>query len=150
LDIEVPMTKPQRKWINDRTRELLIEGSAGSGKTKFACYKVIFYALNYPDASIYVYRKTLPSLKRTAWKEIRDILYDIVLERDPVTDKPVKRLWDLCEENKTEGTILFPNGSIIYFGALDELSKVRSINADAIYIEQAEELLDTAFYQELM
>lgn len=150
MDIDVPMTRPQREWINDRTRELLIEGSAGSGKTKFACYKVIFYALNHEDASIYVYRKTLPSLKRTAWKEIRDILYEIVLEKDPQTGKPVKRLWDLCDENKTEGTIKFPTDSIIYFGALDELSKVRSINADAIYIEQAEELLDTAFYQELM
>ena len=143
MNIDVEMTVPQRKWINDKTRELLVEGSAGSGKTIFACYKVIFYALQYPKASIYVYRKTLPSLKRTAWKEIRNILYSIKVSSD-------KKLYDLCHENKSEGTITFPNDSVIYFGALDELSKVRSINADVVYIEQAEELLDTAFYTELM
>ena len=137
MNIDVEMTAPQRKWINNRTREFLVEGSAGSGKTLFACYKVIFYALQYPRASIYVYRKTLPSLKRTAWTEIRNILQNM-------------GIYDEKMENKSEGKITFPNGSIIYFGALDELSKVRSINADVVYIEQAEELLDTAFYTELM
>lgn len=136
--VDVEMTPTQRRWIHDRTRELLIEGSAGSGKTIFACYKVIFYALENPNASIYIYRRTLPSLKRTSWKEIRNILYDL--------DIPY-------EENKSEGVITLgehPNESKLYFGALDELSKVRSINADMIYIEQAEELTSPEFYVELM
>ena len=133
--VNVEMTPTQQRWINDRTRELLIEGSAGSGKTIFACYKVIFYALENNGASIYVYRKTLPSLKRTSWKEIRNLLSSM--------DIPY-------EENKSEGVISFTNGSKIYFGALDELSKVRSINADMIYIEQAEELNSPEFYIELM
>lgn len=148
MNIDVEMTKPQRKWINDTTRELLVEGSAGSGKTIFACYKVIFYALQYKKASIYVYRKTLPSLKRTAWKEVRNILQSIKVGE--YNNGKSKYLYDLCHENKSEGTITFPNDSVIYFGALDELSKVRSINADVIYLEQAEELLDTEFYTELM
>ena len=134
--VNVEMTPTQQRWINDKTRELLVEGSAGSGKTKFACFKVIFYALENENASIYIYRKTLPSLKRTSWKEIRNILYDLGID---------------YEENKSEGTITFKDtDSVMYFGALDELSKVRSINADVIYIEQAEELTDTEFYQELM
>ena len=148
MDINVEMTKAQREWIGDTTRELLVEGSAGSGKTIFACYKVIFFALQYHHASIYVYRKTLPSLKRTAWEEVRSILQSIVV--GTLENGKNKYLYDLCHENKSEGKIEFPNGSVIYFGALDELSKVRSINADIVYIEQAEELLDTAFYTELM
>lgn len=135
MKVEVEMTPTQEKWINNRTRELLVEGSAGSGKTIFACYKVVFYALQHDDASIYIYRKTLPSLKRTAWKEIRDILYSMKIP---------------YHENKSEGVIEFANNSRLFFGALDELSKVRSINADMIYIEQAEELLNTDFYNELM
>lgn len=149
IDLDIPMTEPQRKWINEPAREFLIEGSAGSGKTKFACYKVVFYCLQHHHASWYVYRKTLPSLKRTAWKEVRNILYDIAVEKDAFGNIK-KSLYDLCHENKSEGTITFPNGSIIYFGALDEIGKVRSINADGVYIEQAEELHDTAFYTELM
>lgn len=148
VDIDIPMTSAQREWINDTTRELLIEGSAGSGKTRFACTKVILYGLQNKDASIYVYRRTLPSLKRTAWKDIRDILQGIQIGEDDGGNP--RYLWEFCHENKSDGTIELPNHSIIYFGALDELSKVRSINADVIYIEQAEELLDTAFYQELM
>ena len=77
----------------------------------------------------------MPSLKRTSWKEIRNILYDLEIP---------------YEENKSEGVISFSNGSKMYFGALDELSKVRSINADVIYIEQAEELNSPEFYIELM
>lgn len=41
MQIDVEMTATQREWIGDQTRELLIEGSAGSGKTLFACYKAI-------------------------------------------------------------------------------------------------------------
>ena len=103
--------------------------------TLFACYKVIFYALTYPKASVYVYRKTLPSLKRTSWKEIRTCLDNMSVP---------------YEENKSEGKITFNNGSQIFFGALDESSKVRSINADLIYIEQAEEVTNDEFYIELM
>jgi len=133
---KVEMTPTQKRWINDNTRELLIEGSAGSGKTIFACFKSIKYGLEYENASIYIYRKTLPSLKRTSLKEIVQILdkYHIPYE-----------------QNKSEGKIeLTQTHSTMYFGALDSISKVRSINADLIYIEQCEELADTEFYTELM
>ena len=103
--------------------------------TIFACYKTIFYALNHPNARIYVYRVTLPSLKKTAWLEIRNLLYKLGVP---------------FEEKRAEGRIEFTNNSVINFGALDELSKVRSINADMIYIEQCEELTNEAFYVELM
>lgn len=133
---KIEMTNAQMKYINDTTRELLVEGSAGSGKTIFACFKVIFYALQNRDARIYVYRLTLPSLKKTAWLEIKNILLKYHIQ---------------FEEKRAEGRIEFPQtNSTIYFGALDELSKVRSINADMIYIEQAEELVNEAFYVELM
>ena len=107
MDIDVEMTPSQMRYIGDRTRELLVEGSAGSGKTIFACYKTIFYALNYPNARIYVYRVTLPSLKKTAWLEIRNLLYKMGIP---------------YEEKRAEGRIEFENGSVINFGALDELS----------------------------
>lgn len=133
---KLEMTPTQQRWINDKTRELLVEGSAGSGKTIFACIKALKYGLENKDASIYIYRKTLPSLKRTSWEEIRNLLWKYKIPHD---------------ENKSEGRIvLTQTNSTLYFGALDELNKVRSINADMIYIEQAEELTDTSFYTELM
>ena len=93
-NLNVEMTNTQMEWIDDKSRELLIEGSAGSGKTIFACYKAIFYALQNDMASVYVYRVTLPSLKRTSWKEIRELLYDLKIP---------------YFENKSEGFIEFGN-----------------------------------------
>ena len=40
------LTEKQEKYINDKHKYLLVEGSAGSGKTIFAVHKVILYALN--------------------------------------------------------------------------------------------------------
>lgn len=120
---------------SDSSLFLATEEFIPTHNTIFACYKTIFYALKHENARIYVYRVTLPSLKKTAWLEIRNLLYKMGIP---------------YEEKRAEGRIEFENGSVINFGALDELSKVRSINADLIYIEQAEELLNEAFYVELM
>lgn len=127
------LSEKQYKYLDDDTREIMIEGSAGSGKTTFACTKTIKYALEFAGARIGVFRQTLPALRKTAWLEIRELLmkYNIMFH-----------------ENKSEGTITFPNGSVISFSGLDDLKKVRSLNLDFVYIEQAEEV-DRDTYQEL-
>ena len=37
--VELELTPTQQQWFNDQTRELLVEGSAGSGKTIFTNFK---------------------------------------------------------------------------------------------------------------
>lgn len=108
----------------------MIEGSAGSGKTIFAVHKTIIYALTHEQARIGVFRLTLPALRQTAWLETRQILdkYNIPYE-----------------ENKSEGVMTFPNGSTISFKSLDDMRKIRSLNMDFIYIEQAEEISQEVF-----
>ena len=59
------LSEKQAEYINDKHRYLIVEGSAGSGKTLFACHKVLMYALTHPNAKIGVFRLTLPSLKVT-------------------------------------------------------------------------------------
>ena len=77
---ELVLTDKQEEWIDDKTRHLMIMGSAGSGKTFFACVKVIMYALEHPKARVGVFRQTLPSLRETAWREIREILDEYKIE----------------------------------------------------------------------
>ena len=129
---EWTFTAKQLQYLNDTTRELMVEGSAGSGKTIFACSKVIFYALQFPKARIGVFRQTLPALKETAWKEIRELLQTHEIEH---------------HENKSDGFILFPNGSQIKFSSLDDFRKQRSLNLDYVYIEQAEEIDFASFVE---
>ena len=127
---ELVLTDKQEEWIDDKTRHLMVMGSAGSGKTFFACVKVILYALEFPKARIGVFRQTLPSLRETAWREIREILIEYNIEFD---------------ENKSNGIITLKNDSTISFTPLDDDRKIRSLNLDFVYIEQAEETTEEAF-----
>ena len=128
--ITLKLTNKQKENIQDKSRYLNIEGSAGSGKTQYACNKVILYCLKYAKAKAYVFRQTLKANKKTSWKEINDILIE-----NKIPHKP----------NKSEYEITFPNGSIITFMGLDEVTKIRSLNADIIYVEQAEETSKKSF-----
>jgi len=86
---------------------------------------VILYALTHDNARIGVFRQTLPSLRMTAWLEIREALDNYGI--------PYK-------ENKSDGVMTFPTGSTITFKGLDDATKIRSLNMDFIYVEQAEEI----------
>lgn len=130
--VEWKLSEKQAEYLYDKHRYLVVEGSAGSGKTLFACHKVLMYAFTHKNAKIGVFRLTLPSLKQTAWLEIRQLL-----------DK-----YDLpYQENKTEGVMTFPNGTTIIFRALDDMRKIRSLNMDFIYCEQAEEIDKDVFME---
>lgn len=130
--VELVLTDKQYEYINDDTRHLMIMGSAGSGKTIFACTKVILYALEHPNARIGVFRLTLPSLRETAWREIVELLDKYHIEYD---------------ENKSNGLVKLSNGSTISFTPVDDDKKLRSLNLDFVYIEQCEEITEEAFIE---
>ena len=124
-EITWKLSQKQIFHIKNRDRILVVEGSAGSGKTIFAVHKVILYAMEHPNSYIGVFRSTMPSLRRTSLKEIRKYLIQYNIRYN---------------ENKSEGTITLFNGSQMIFSGLDELEKIRSLNLDYEYIEQAEEI----------
>jgi phage terminase large subunit len=124
------LSRKQADNIGRKDRKLLIEGSAGSGKTLYGVHKTILYALQHSKARCGVFRQTLTALKVTSLLEIRTSLdkYGI----------PYR-------ENKQDYIITFPNGSTIIFRGLDDLKKVRSHNLDFIWVEQAEEITWNTF-----
>lgn len=130
--MELVLTDKQADYIDDMTRHLMVMGSAGSGKTIFACTKVILYALQYPNARIGVFRQTLPSLRETSWREIVELLNKYHIE---------------YKENKSNGLITLSNDSTISFTPVDDEKKLRSLNLDFVYIEQCEEISEEAFIE---
>ena len=94
--MKLVLTDKQADYIDDMTRHLMIMGSAGSGKTLYACTKVILYALEHPNARIGVFRQTLPSLRETSWREIVELLNKYNIE---------------YKENKSNGLITLSNKS---------------------------------------
>ena len=130
--MDLILTDKQYEHIDDMTRHLMVMGSAGSGKTIFACTKVILYALKYPNARIGVFRQTLPSLRETAWREIVELLDEYNIE---------------YKENKSNGIVTLSNNSTISFTPTDDEKKLRSLNLDFVYIEQCEEISEEAFIE---
>lgn len=128
--VQFTLTDRQYELIDDKTRFLLITGSAGSGKTIFCCFKTILYAVNHPKARVGVFRSTLPALRETAWLEIRNMLINLGIE---------------YKENKSNAIITLSNDSTISFTPLDDDRKIRSLNLDYIFVEQCEEVSEEIF-----
>lgn len=133
--VDFEMLPHQIEHLDNTKRELLIEGSAGSGKSIFAIAKTVFYALKYPGARILVGRTTMPALKDTSILETRDLLWKLKIP---------------YQENRTDHIMTFENGSTITFKALDEMEKLRSLNLDFIFIEQSEQISSFDLYNELL
>lgn len=135
VNFNIRLMDYQKSEIYDTTYNLLVTGSAGSGKTIFGAYKTLYYAFTQPGTEILVTRKTGPSLQMTCVKEIIGILTE-------------QNLMPFCKYNASTSTLYLPNGSVIHFKSIDNLQKFRSITMDFIWVEQAEEI-SYADYQEL-
>lgn len=115
------------KFLTDNPKRILaLYGGAGSGKSHSVAQHFCRTFLSHKDLRILVTRKTLPSLKITAFALIRDMLRDWGL---PVAD------W----LNKAELTIDY-NHSQLLFKSLDDPEKVKSFDANLIWVEEATEL----------
>ena len=105
-------------------------GGAGSGKSKFITQKLIYKALQSPR-TILVLRKVGRTNKNSTFQLFQSSLSDW-------------KLLDYCKINKTDLTIMFPNGSKFIFAGLDDQEKLKSIAGltDAWLEESTEFTLD--------
>lgn len=115
-------------------RYLVLLGGSGSGKSVFAAQKVIIRALQNKERFL-VIRKVGDTLKDSVFKLITNLLGDYgILGR--------------CEVNKTEKTVILPNGSEILMKGLDDPEKIKSIaGITSMWIEEATELKEDDFDQ---
>jgi phage terminase large subunit len=114
------------EWIRkSKARINIIKGGAGSSKSYSLAQHFIFNKmLSGTDLVNVVIRKTLPSLRKTALKLILDLL-----EKYGVPYK----------FNKSELELKVSN-SITYFMSLDEPEKIKSLDINNAWLEEATEL----------
>jgi phage terminase large subunit len=116
---------------NEDRRILVLYGGAGSGKSYSTAQWIIIKWLTGKNIKILCTRKTLPSLKITSWALVKDIL-----ER-----------WEIPhEENRTDFILKFRSNEML-FKSLDDPEKVKSFEANYIWIEEATELTKEDFIQ---
>ena len=115
-------------------RYLVLLGGSGSGKSVFAAQKCIARALKEKHR-ILIIRKVGDTIKDSVFKLITSLLSDY-------------GILSVCEVNKTEKTVILPNGSEILMKGLDDPEKIKSIaGITSMWIEEATELKEDDFDQ---
>lgn len=114
------------KWLSEtESRINLLCGGAGSSKSYSVAQWIIKKSYEEQNKRILVTRKTLPSLRITAYRLILDLLQQYGLP------------YNL---NKSELVITTPTRSEILFKSLDEPEKIKSAEFNYIWIEEATEI----------
>jgi len=127
-----------RSLMLDATRNLVLCGGAGSGKSHFCAQKSIYDALAYPGIRILGTRKVARSIKRSNFALVESLIHDYGLT-------------GIVSINRQELDIRFhdPVGSHIMFTGLDDVEKIKSITGiSRIWCEEASEM-DAADFDQL-
>lgn len=124
-----------RKLWGCRDEEILIEGPAGTGKSRAVLEKINFQMMKYPGARALITRKTRESMTQSVLVTFED---DVLPAGSPVLGTGIQR--------RLRSEYTYPNGSKIVVGGLDDPNKIMSTEYDTIAIfegtEAAEEDLE--------
>jgi hypothetical protein len=127
-----PVYKP---LIADQSRYMIMMGGSGSGKSVFAAQKIILRCFGESGHRILIIRKVATTLRGSVFQLFNDLLSEYDLKQ-------------VCEVNKTERRITFPNGSEIVMAGLDDPEKIKSIaGISSVWVEEATELTESDFNQ---
>lgn len=130
--IEAKRIKTFREFLDQRDKRIsVLYGGAGSGKSYSIAQLFVRRLFEEQDVRMLVIRKTLPALRITAYRLILDLLHEYALP---------------FAHNKSE--MLLKNGnSEILFKSLDDPEKIKSYEANYVWIEEATEITYQDFMQ---
>ena len=122
---QVAVTRIFNETMNSNKSIVVNRGGARSSKS-YSLGQVICYKLtNEYNSKILVTRKTMPSLKITAYKLVIDLLKEY-------------GYYNFCQHNKTDNILYYlPTNSFILFTSIDDVEKIKSTEWNVIWIEEA-------------
>jgi len=113
--------------IQSREPEVMLSGPAETGKSFAACYKAHIACREYPGAQGALLRKVANTVAPTILKTMKRVIGAFPVDYYGGDESPIK--------------IIYPNGSVIWLGGIDNPGKSLSAERDFIQICQAEELV---------
>lgn len=116
-----------------RDKFILIEGPAGTGKTRAVLEKCLAIATKYPGARILLCRKTKVSMAQSVL---------VTFERDVL---PPNSYWIGSAKRRGRSSYNLPNGSEIVILGCDEPTRIMSAEYDVIAFFEATELIEDEF-----
>jgi phage terminase large subunit len=135
---EVP-TKQQRpyqpfgaaeKLLYSKDHELILDGPAGTGKSRACLEKLHICAAKYPGMRGLIARRTRESLTESALVTYED---KVLPEGSAIKSGP---------KREQRHVYRYPNGSEVVVGGLDLTSKIMSTEYDLIYVQEAREVAE--------
>lgn len=121
--------------LYDRSTELILEGPAGTGKSRACLEKLHILASRYPGARLLMVRKTRASLTQAAMVTFEQHVLPV---GSPIAAGPTR---------DHRSAYIYPNGSEIVIGGLGtdrgEKTRVMSTEYDVIYVQEAREILES-------
>jgi phage terminase large subunit len=122
------VTRVFEELYNSQSEIVVNVGGAGSSKSYSTAQYLLTKFNNEKNVKILICRKTLPSLRITAYKLFVDLLREY-------------GRYAICQHNRSERTIMLPaNNNLVYFTSIDDPEKIKSTDWNYIWIEEAIEL----------
>lgn len=119
---------------NKYKKYLVSYGGAGSGKSYSTAGWLMMKMIQEKDKVFVISRKTNPSLKRTAYKIMKEMAHKFNATK-------------LFKENKSEQMWEFDNGNVVYFLSVDDPEKIKSLEMNYVWLEEATEFTANDFDQ---
>ena len=123
--MDIKVTNVFKRNYDSRASVVLNEGGARSSKSYSICQLFIMKFINEDGKNFLITRKTLPSLRITAYKLFIDLL-------------KLYAYYEMTEHNKTFREFRFGNNYLLAT-SLDEATKIQSTDFNYIWMEEAEE-----------
>jgi phage terminase large subunit len=133
MELKIQTSKTFLDLLND-DRIAILQGGTRSGKSYSAIQYLITKALENPNLSISIVRKSFPSLRISALRDFKTILKE----------------WNLWEEDSwyaSENTYTFDNESSIEFLSVQDSERRKGTKRNILFIDEANELNYEDYFQ---
>lgn len=122
-----PMGAIHELW-KCRSPEILLDGPAGTGKTRGILEKLNLAAMKYPKMRGLLLRKTRVSMTQSVLVTFED---KVLPENSPILEGPSRAV---------RQSYIYPNGSELVVGGLDNADRIMSTEYDMIAVFEATEI----------
>lgn len=135
LNYELPDGNKVNLLDHYKTRQIVLYGGAGSGKSRFGVQRTVLKAMKYKNRKFLVIRKVTSTIRESIFAEFKGVLSQF-------------NVLSYCKVSESNFVIKLPNGSEFIFKGMDDPEKIKSISGiDDIVIEEATELTLDDFSQ---
>ena len=108
-------------------RIVILQGGTRSGKSYSAVQYLVDQALQSPNTSISIVRKSFPSLRISTLRDFKEIMREL-------------NLWNESDWRASENLYSFDNGSTIEFLSVQDGERRKGTKRDILFVDEANEL----------